>query len=70
MIKLASVKCLLKRGKYGRNKAWKHNGLLGRDTVFSMVSNSLYKMCLLGLMVVVIINAFPPLSTFPYPPGF
>ena len=41
MIQLASVKCLLKRGKYGHNKAWKHNGLLGKDTVFSMVPNSL-----------------------------
>ena len=38
MIQLASVKCLLKRGKYGYNKACKHNGLLGKDTVFSMVS--------------------------------
>lgn len=67
MIQLASVKCLLKRGKYGHNKAWQHNGLLEKDTVFSMVSNSLYKMCLQGLMVVVIIKAFPSLH-LPLPP--
>lgn len=70
MIYLASLTYFLKRGEYGHNNAWKHNWLLRKGTVLSNVFNCFCETCLQRIMVLVFINAFPPLTTFLYPLGF